>query len=384
MDAGGAQKSLVSFLNTLPSELFEVTLMLINTEGILFKQIPPYVLVLDAPVSLKALFAPISSKFFWKNPSLKYTLLKTYFAVKYRLLKNNQFSFEQNLWKYWSKYISELRTNYDISMAYIEGLCSYYLVDKVSAKSKILWVHTDYNKVTASPLFDLSYFELADSIVTISDICKISLQGNFPQLSNKIKVLANISSKQLITEMAEDESIDDKVFTSPNGLKLLSIGRLSHEKGFDVAVDVANILRKKGHSFCWFVIGEGSQRKMLIKKIKKMKLDQHFKLLGLKTNPYYYISKADIIIQPSRWEGKSIVLDEAKILCKPILVTDYPTVTDSIENNKNGIIVHFEISSIVKGIEQMIINADLRDALSKQLHHSNEEEIEKYLEIMKT
>ena len=88
---------------------------------------------------------------------------------------------------------------------------------------------------------------------------------------------------------------------------------------FDIAIKAAAILVKKGYTIKWYVLGEGEERNTLEQSIKEHNLIANFILLGIKENPYPYINNATIYVQPSRFEGKSLAIDEAKILHKPIL-----------------------------------------------------------------
>ena len=166
---------------------------------------------------------------------------------------------------------------------------------------------------------------------------------------------------------------DDKV-------NILSIGRLHGQKGFDIAIDACKILIDSGYNACWYVIGEGKERKKLEELIEKNNLKNNFKLLGLKSNPYKYLKACDIYVQPSRYEGKSVAIDEAKILCKPIVVTNFSTVYDQIEDSRTGIITEMNDISLSKGIESLIDNKELKKYINSNLRRlslENEKEINK-------
>ena len=114
-------------------------------------------------------------------------------------------------------------------------------------------------------------------------------------------------------------------------------------------------------------------------------LNDYVTFLGLQKNPYMYVYNADIFFQPSRFEGKSIALDEAMVLGKPILATKYNTVEDSVENGKNGILCEFDFNAIADSIIELMNNSDLRNLLAtnqKINYNGNVEELNKYLEIL--
>ena len=162
---------------------------------------------------------------------------------------------------------------------------------------------------------------------------------------------------------------------------------MSEQKGFDYAVEAARILKDDGLTLGWYVLGEGPLRKSLEEQTKNSSVEDTVKFIGVRSNPYPYIKDADLYVMPSRYEGKSIALDEAKILCKPIVVTNYPSVGDAIINGKNGLIVDINAQSIADGITKLYNNENLRKELVKNLRQedcSNEKRVvAKFLELLK-
>ena len=137
-----------------------------------------------------------------------------------------------------------------------------------------------------------------------------------------------------------------------NQLTLVSIGRVVQLKGFDMAVEAAAELKKRGVDFQWFVLGDGPLREELEQTSNRLGLKGCFTFLGLRSNPYPYIANADIMVQTSRYEGKSVVLDEAKILSTPIVSTNYATVRDQVSDDE-GVVVAMTGVAIADGIQQM-------------------------------
>ncbi len=195
--------------------------------------------------------------------------------------------------------------------------------------------------------------------------------------------MENISSGETIRTLAK-EKIEDAKWNDAE-IKLLSIGRFNVQKGFDIGISAAKRLKDNGIKFVWYILGDGGLRQDFEKQINELGLQEYVILPGIKSNPYPYINSCTIFVQPSRFEGKSIVLDEAKILCKPILVTNYPTVASSITANLNGRIVELTDEAVADGIKYMLQNKDYCDLLVKELTeetNSNEHEIQKYILLM--
>lgn len=382
LGAGGAEKSLVSFLDTLPKERYNVDLMLLNNGGLFRNMIPGYINIIEPPFPYNCLgISPTNWRFYIKhNP--KYLIKKIYSLFK---LKKGYLPTGQILWPLWS---DEIKTNvkeYDVAMSYIEGLPNYYIIDKVKARRKILWIHNEYTKLGYNKEIDKDYFEKADAVVTISDICKNDLVNNFPELKEKFHILENITNPILIKKMAEEDITDPLFENRQKQLTLLSIGRLYPQKNYQLAIDAAKIIKDKGIYFKWYIIGEGVLRESLEKQINNLSLQDNIILLGLRSNPYPYIKQCDIIVQSSLFEGKSIAIDEAKILCKPIVATNYPTVYDVITDKKNGLISEMAPVALAEKIITLYNDKDLSKSLSNNLKEEtidNTAEIEKYIKLI--
>ena len=252
-------------------------------------------------------------------------------------------------------------------------------MDKGCAQKKVLWIHNENQKLRYNVEFDRPYYESCDRIITISQKCLESFVEVFPTLKNKISILENITIKKDILNLGNDGVAVE--FEEQNRVKLLSVGRLGAQKGFDLAIKSAKILKDRGVDFIWIILGEGPDRKKLQEQIDADELNNNVKLIGIRSNPYVYIKKCDIFVQTSRFEGKSIVLDEAKIFCKPIVVTNYPTVGDSIVDGQNGLIVEMDECSIADGIQRLLENTILAESFVSELRKAegNEKELNRYI-----
>lgn len=391
LDAGGAQKSLVSLLNSLPLEKLKVDLMAIDPTGIFKEQIPLQVNFVDAPKELICKTTKIKSKRFWQYATPKLFLLKLWTILRNHLRSKkskSHMSHDQFYNFVWRNNIPNLDRKYDIAISYLDSM-NYYVIDHVKAKRKILWCHSDYNKLEYKAEYDEKYYREAYKVCTISDICKKSLVENFPNLKDKFEVIENISSARIINaqaKMYEEMERAGDGFAKDRYFKIVSVGRLSKEKGFDYAVDAAKNLKAKGFLFSWYVLGEGPLRKSLEEQAENSGVEGIIKFIGVRSNPYPYIKNADLYVMPSRYEGKSIALDEAKILCKPIVVTNYPTVNDAIEDGHNGCITEISADSIANGIMRVANDNQLQKRLIKNLQDedcSNEKQvIDKFLNII--
>ena len=384
MKIGGAQKSLLSFLQCLLSSQegreVELSLMVIDPQGPFLSQIPQNVKLVDAPEELLWLSVSISSKLL-RHLSLQSIKGELRWLVQKK--KRPALHIAQQKWSCWKPFVPENAEKYDVAISYIDGCPNYYVMDKVCADKKVLWIHSDYQKQGYDPAFDRPFFENSDAIVTISDRCRQSIIAAFPQMAEKVHILENITAYDAVVQKSKEGKCPE--FADAKGLKLLTVGRLHQQKGIDLAVGAAKLLKEAGVSFKWLVAGEGAQRADLQKMIDESGLSQYFHLIGARENPYAYMAQCDMIVQPSRVEGKSIILDEAKILCKPIIATNYATVQDSITHEKTGGVVGMTEQEICDGILHLHKNPQLCGQMVHNLQNApkgNEDELEQYVKIM--
>lgn len=380
LSCGGAEKALISLLQTIDYNLYDVDLYLLKHTGLFLDKIPKQVNLLEEPDEYKYYDMSI------KNAVMECLKLGKFDIALYRIIagaiikiEKNKTRCEQRIWKYLSRSLDGIGTMYDIAVGFLEKNPIYFCVDKVNASKKIGFIHSDYDKLGMDHILDQPYFAKLDRVVTVSDECGNILRSRFPMHSHKINVMHNIISPMAIHKLSRE-----KVTMDSAEIKLVSVGRLNYYKGFEMAIDSCLILIQWGYSVKWYVIGEGEERGNLEKLIHEKGLNGIFILMGMKENPYPYIKEADIYVQPSRFEGKSIAIDEAKILQKPIVVTNFNTVYDQIKNTENGIIVDMTAESISEGIKTLIENEDLRNYLKINLANEQlgtESEIHKLYEI---
>ena len=385
LGSGGAEKSLVNLLNQIDYDKFNIDLFMFSHGGIFSEFLPKEVNILELSNKYISFSLPFKQSLMTMIKNKQFSLLTN--KLKFTLVnksKKDSVNVEQYNWKYLSRCFDKIDKNYDAAIGYLEKTSIYFCVDKVVAKKKIGFIHTDYDKSGMNPKIDINYFEKLDNIVTVSEECLNVLEKRFTTQKHKMSFMYNIVSPTIISKMSEVE--DKKLFKKKNNeIIILSIGRLTYLKGFDMAIKACRKLLNTNYNVKWYIIGEGEEREKLSNLIKENNLEDRFILLGLKSNPYPYIKQADIYVQPSRYEGKSIALDEAKILNKPIVVTNYTTAKDQINHGIDGLIVDMDEESISEGIEKLIKDKKLKEILCNNLKEQElgtEKEIEKLYEMI--
>lgn len=355
MNIGGVEKSLLSLLSVMPKEKYDITVLTLEKKGGFLDYIPSYIKVEEAawfkeikPIIMESPQRTIK-KYLKENKVFKIlTFIYSYYKSKNT---DNRYIYYKNI----LKSIPENEGEYDVAIAYAgpTEIIDAYITHKVKAKKKIGWVHFDISKHKINEKLYENLYEKFDKIFTVSNEANKKLNEIIPSTVNKSEVLLNIISKELINEMAKEDINFDNEF---NGIKIVTVGRLSKEKGQDLAIKALANLKKGGYKVRWYCVGEGNSREEYESLIKDNKLEEDFILLGATPNPYPYIKNSDIYVQTSRHEGYCLTLAEAKCLCKPIVTTNFTGAYEQIEHGINGLIVPLNEDYIYKNVKYIMDN----------------------------
>ena len=375
MHTGGVSKSMTSLLNVIDTDKYDISLLLISPTGELMPLIPKSIKIITNPI-----LSALSSRFdgFIRLIKLGKPILALMHIIRLLLSRINRSCAGRLL----AWLMPPIEGEYDIIVDYNGQHQLYYMVNKLHGKKKVTFFHSDYSKWPYYYNADKKYFPKVDAIFTISDTCVKSLKKYFPECKSKIMKMENISSPALINKLAQ-EDIDLPPF---EGITLVTIGHICYNKGIDLAINSAQILKKNGIKFRWLFIGKVLEQKYL-EEINKLGLDDIMIFEGTKVNPYPYIHHADIIVHPSRFEGRSIALDEVKILCKPVVVTNFSTVNDQFKNGYNASICEMNGEAIANSIIELCNCSNLMKQYSSNLKKQivdNNSEINKLYCILNT
>jgi glycosyltransferase involved in cell wall biosynthesis len=362
MNIGGVEKSLLSLLSVIPKKKYDVTLLLLEKKGGFLEYIPDWVNVEEAtwyrdikPVIMQAPQKTIKN--YWNNKQYRKILsfVCTYFISKQ--LDNRHFYYKQVL-----KGIPNNTNEYDAAVAY-QGptdIIDFYIANKVNASKKMSWMHFDVSKHLINERLYKKLYRKFNKIFAVSNEARNRLVERVPTVEKKTDVFLNIVPLDLIEQMSREVVDFDDDY---KGIKIVTVGRLSREKGQDIAIKVLSRLRKDGYEVRWYCVGEGNHRKEYERMIEENDLRDDFILLGSTPNPYPYIAKADMYVQTSRHEGYCLTLAEAKCLYKPIVTTDFIGAYEQIKDGYDGFIVGCNEDEVYRRIKYLLDNKTERDRL---------------------
>lgn len=380
--AAGGEKSLLSLLSQIDYTKYEVDLQLFAYGGELESYLPKSVNLLP-PLDYTR-FLSLSFRQQLKSGNLRFVMARILYSLYLRLFKRhgNQ-NRACNFWKISSKCFGKSKSKYDVAVAYAQNLPTFYVADKVSADKKISWVNTDYHIKTSNWDYLRQYYNCYDSIVCVSDSSHKVFNDELPEMASKTTVIWDIHDVGQIISLAEDAENDfDKT-----QFNILTVGRLAYEKGIDIAIDACKILKKKGLSFKWYVLGKGPCKEELERQIKLNNLEDRFILLGVRSNPYPYFKDADLYVQTSRHEGYGLAIAEARILNTPVVTTEFDAVYDQMKQGINGLVVPFVPAAIADAIEKLMTDKSLYDSIAANLKNEkkgNYEEYDKFVNLIES
>ena len=363
LGCGGAERAMLNLFSRLDSNKYEISLFVITGQGELRRELPENVRLINKKykevsvltkkgrrlLTLSVLKAGIGKALFLRRAPY---IIKNFLIMR----KKGKIMPDKLLWRLLSDGAPKIQEEYDLAVAYLEGGATYYVADYVKAKKKAAFVHIDYEKAGYTRELDLDCYEKFDRIFTVSNEVKEHFLSVYPEYECKTSVFNNILNQERIKKMAEQgEGFNDGF----KGLRILTVGRLTRQKRYDVAINAMKLMKEKiGVPIRWYVLGEGDLRQELEQQIKSAGLENDFILMGVKENPYPYYKGCDFYVHATEFEGKSIALQEAQVFGKPILATDCSGNREQIENGTDGILCELDPGQVCEQLLYMINNPE--------------------------
>lgn len=365
MSIGGSQKSLVNAINSLDCDKYDITLYVRENKTDMISEIKKNINIvinenqIDYSHKLLPLFGEALKRFL--------ALIKNKNGIEYIGRLSRDYIVKKKT-DYEKKHYDVLNRKYDIAISYLQGFTCKFTEDCIDADTKVCFYH---NSTDALPDIHKEYLPKFNNIVVVSEETRNFLTERYPEISDKISVIKNIVDITAI----RDSTLSSEIDKNDADIMLCTCGRISGEKGYDLAVDAAKYLKDKNYSFVWNLVGDGPQMDDLKKRVKEYNLEEYIKILGQKNNPYPWINSCDIYVQSSYEEAQPLTIMEAQILQKPVVSTNTVGARNLVIDGEDGIITDIDGESIGKGIEYLLLNKDVRNKMSEKL---SDKDFEKY------
>ena len=370
MNIGGTEKALLNMIAEMPRDRFDISILMLEEYGGFLEYIPK-------DINIKYLDYYKDIECILNNPPQQ---VCKYLIKKGRVIKGINILLihiiskikgeRSNFFKYVLKSYPDILEEYDIAVAYAGPMdfISYFVANKVKAKKKLQWIHFDVSKIGLNRKFAEKIYSKFDKIFVVSNEGKKKLVDLIPKLSEKADTFFNIISSNLILKQADEYiGFNDNY----NGIRILTVGRLTHEKGQDLCIKALKKLKDDGYNVKWYCVGDGAYKKNYEDLVKENKLEENFIFLGSKVNPYIYMKECDIYVQPSRHEGYCITLGEARCFDNPIVTTSFTGANEQIENETTGLVCDISEEGIYKAIKRLLDDDNLREDIRRNLKDEN-------------
>ncbi len=385
LEIGGAERALLGLLDAIDTSRMSVDLFLNQHTGEFMPYIPKGINLLPEMPAYSAIERPMvqiikEGHFFIACARLWAKVRNAMFRHRNPVGPSDASIFQHvaNAVQPFLPYLTHLG-KYDLAISFLTP--HNIVLHKVQAAKKVAWIHTDYSKIDVDVETELKVWSKYDHIASISPDCAKAFLSKFPSLASKIIEIHNILSPSLVRRQAEEfrpaEYKSDR-------LNICSVGRICEAKNYDNVPHIARMLLDKGLNFHWHIVGPGNPDEIL-QLMKQTGTEHVISLLGTKSNPYPYIANCDIYLQPSRYEGNSVTVREAQILCRPVIITNYATAKSQVCNGFDGIICEMDNQSIANAIHSLATDSEKQQQLSTNLSASdfgNQSEVEKIYKLI--
>lgn len=377
---GGAERAMLDLFDVLEPEKYEISLFVLTGQGELSHALPEYVHLLNQNYKDVSVLTKEGRKRLMRSV-LKVGIGKGLFLRRFSyLLKNirnmckkGKILPDKLCWRLLADGAPVINKEYDLAVAYLEGGATYYVAEHVKAKKKAAFVHIDYGKAGYTRELDLDCYSKFDHIFTVSDEVKEHFLEVYPEYEKNVTVFHNLVNQERIRRMADQGKGFEDDF---QGYRILTIGRLTRQKRFDIAIQAMLLLKEKCSTpVRWYVLGEGDLRNRLEQQIQEAGLENDFILLGVKENPFPYYKNCDFYVHATGYEGKSIAIQEAQTLGKPILATDCSGNREQINNGSDGCLCQLTPEAVSEQLFWMIQHPEEcrnygEEAKKKELYHT--------------
>lgn len=321
---GGAERSLIQFLRAIDPDRYDITLFTRTANNIYAKEIPDRIRIWPTADMIQDPRTLLLDDL--KHARIFQLIRSLWLRVLLRIRKH---PYEKLLITH--RIQREVPELFDLAIAYkLNYDDTAFTLGRLRARKKCAWVHSivSYDGKDACVYKSARAFQ---KIYCVSRFAMAQFQKTYPYLAKKADVIHNLIDAPAILEKAAEP------FSPPlRAPALVTVGRLSDEKGQVMIPQIARKLIDSGHLIYWYLIGDGPARPQILENIRRYGVEDHVFLLGARENPYPHMQACQIYVQTSYSEGWCLTTQEARILCKPVVTTGIPVMEEQFAHGKDG------------------------------------------------
>ena len=330
----------MELLGRLDPDEYAVSLFVLTGQGEMVCELPPHVRLLNegydpSPVLDRAGKRKLAGRALGALVK-RGTCIRLLPYMLYNLwdmLRRGRVDAAKLLWRPFSDGAPRWDTEYDLAVAFLEGGSTYYVADHVRAKKKAAFVHIDHAKAGYTRRLDRDCYSKMDGIFTPAQSVLEGFLQVYPEHGGRVEVFHNMLGT---SEILRKSRLPGGFKDGYDGVRILTVGRLAAQKAPEVAAGAMKLLHDAGVACRWYMLGEGEQRRRMERMIRELGLEEELILCGAVDNPYPYLAQADLYVHASRFEGKSVALQEAQVLGRPVLASDCAGNREAVTDGVDG------------------------------------------------
>lgn len=347
MEIGGTRRSLLNLLEKMVKAGVQCDLLLFSPYGDFMNQIPHGVRVLHGDILMQSIYA---TKQTLKKYAPSYlVLIKAVQKILKKVFGEKRF-YDHVMRGYAKRHFKN--NDYDAVIAFQEGDCVKFAT-YVPSPCRLAWIHNDYGNLQGEQRGTPAIFSKLDSILFVAEGTRRTFVEAYPQFADKMRVIPNILPQDRIRESASDDDAE-RIFTDPNRIHIVSVGRVARQKAFERIPEVLDGLGTLSQRIEWSVIGDGPDLPRLREELETKGLQDCVRFIGARNNPFPLVRQADLYVLTSLYESQPMVVMEALTLGVPVLSTDFASVRELLGNKPFGVICENSVAGLTDSLRRLL------------------------------
>lgn len=347
MEIGGTRRSLLNLLEKMVKAGVQCDLLLFSPYGDFMNQIPHGVRVLHGDILMQSIYA---TKQTLKKYAPSYlVLMKAVQKILKKVFGEKRF-YDHVMRGYAKRHFKN--NDYDAVIAFQEGDCVKFAT-YVPSPCSLAWIHNDYGNLQGEQRGTPAIFSKLDSILFVAEGTRRTFVEAYPQFADKMRVIPNILPQDRIRESASDDDAE-RIFTDPNRIHIVSVGRVARQKAFERIPEVLDGLGTLSQRIEWSVIGDGPDLPRLREELETKGLQDCVRFIGARNNPFPLVRQADLYVLTSLYESQPMVVMEALTLGVPVLSTDFASVRELLGNKPFGVICENSVAGLTDSLRRLL------------------------------
>lgn len=358
MGQAGAETALLALFDALDPQKYEISLYVLLGQGELIERVPGHVKILNrnyknCPVlsdeGRRNMYGTVFRAMLRRGTV--FCLIPYLAGIFAEMAGKRRLQPDKLLWRVLSDGGSRFEEEYDLAVAFLEGGSAYYVADHVRAQKKAAFIHIDYVQAGYTRKQDRDCYLRYDAVFPIAEETMEQFLKVYPECRDRTRIFHNrINQDEIRRKSREGHGFTDGF----SGFRILTVGRLTDQKAYPVAIEAMRLLKQEYGEVRWYVLGDGPERPALQKQIREAGLTEDFILLGAVENPYPYYKQTDLYVHATRYEGKSIAIQEAQTLGCAIVASDSRGNREQITQGVDGLLCALDAAAVKEAVSAMI------------------------------